>query len=348
VTLDAKFLKIEPGTELEARWECLARSNPASGFMQSLHWARCKKMQGFEVLHIGVFEDRKLVGGVLCYVPEGSRSIGMATAPEGPVLNWDDEMQSTQSMSLILNLLRLHAKEFSYMGFHAEPRLAPPLRKLFRNFARAPYDLLPKETLYLSLEQSEELLLQQMKHKGRYNIHLAQKHQVTVTAENSSDGLDVFYELLKVAGDRNEFFVEPYSFFSSIYETLLPAGMLEILVARYKGEPLAAMLLINFGLRATYFYGGVANTDRNVMAGYALQWEAIKRSRLKGALVYDFYGYTESGDPDHLYFSFSKFKRLFGGEPRSFTGAQHHLFVDRLADAVINAARELGMEEVCR
>jgi len=333
---------------MEASWERLVSTNPASGFMQSLRWSRFKRLQGFGILHIGVFDDRQLVGGVLCYAPPGSRSIGMATAPEGPVLPWEDEEQARQSMVLILDLLRRHAQDFPCMGFHAEPRLTPPIQKLFRNFARAPYDLLPKETLYLSLTQSDEQLLQQMKPKGRYNIRLSQKHEVSVASENSPEGLDTFYELLVTAGERNEFFVEPYSFFASIYETLVPAGMLEILVARYQGEPVGAMFLINFGMRATYFYGGVANGNRQVMAGYALQWEAIKLARSKGALVYDFYGYTESPDPDHLYWSFSRFKKQFGGESKTFIGAQHHLFVDRLADAVIAAAQELEMEEVCR
>jgi lipid II:glycine glycyltransferase (peptidoglycan interpeptide bridge formation enzyme) len=61
---------------------------------------------------------------------------------------------------------------------------------------------------------------------------------------------------------------------------------------------------------------------------------------------YDFFGFTELDDPEHPYQGFSKFKRQFGGRVKKYVGAQHHLFVNRLADAVITAAKELEREEV--
>ncbi|MDQ3904436.1 MAG: peptidoglycan bridge formation glycyltransferase FemA/FemB family protein, partial [Actinomycetota bacterium] len=87
--------------------------------------------------------------------------------------------------------------------------------------------------------------------------------------------------------------------------------------------------------------GGVANQQRHLMAGYALQWAAMLSARRAGCQVYDFYGYEATGAPGHLYASFSRFKRQFGGTPVRFIGAQTYSFLDGLADAVIQAVREI-------
>jgi peptidoglycan pentaglycine glycine transferase (the first glycine) len=346
MTLTSRIISIEPGTVLENRWEALVTGNPASGFMQSLCWSNFKRTQGYSSVHIGVFDDSELIGGALCYVPPQTRAVALAMAPEGPVLDWTDIATATQSLSLIVSTLGSLSKELGIMGFHAEPRLAPPLMRAFRNFGRAPYDLIPNETLYLDLSLSEEELLSEMKPKGRYNIRLAARHGVTVAVENTSDGLNCFYQLIKAAGERDEFFVEPYEFFADIFSSLSIGGMLKILIARHETRPLAGMFYIQYGDRATYFYGGIANEKRELMAGYAMQWEAIRLARAEGMRVYDFFGFTELDDPDHPYQNFSKFKRQFGGAARKYVGAHHHLFVSRLADAVITAAKELEREEV--
>jgi peptidoglycan pentaglycine glycine transferase (the first glycine) len=150
-----------------------------------------------------------------------------------------------------------------------------------------------------------------------------------------------FFPLVAAAGERDDFFVEPITFFAALAETLCPAGLARFLFAEHDGEPLAAMLLVTYGGRATYLYGGVANQQRHLMAGYALQWAAMLSARRAGCRVYDFYGYEASGDPGHLYARFSRFKRHFGGTAVHFVGAQTYSFLDRLADAVIQAVREI-------
>lgn len=346
MNLSARIISVKPGTALEKRWEELVAANPASGFMQSLMWSRFKQGQGYRLIHVGVFDDAEIIGGALCYVAPNTKSIGLAVAPEGPVLDWTNEALAVRALSLIVSTLSSASREFGIMGFHAEPRLEPPVMRPFRNFGRAPYDLIPNETLYIDLNLSEDELLSGMKPKGRYNIRLAERHGVTVNTENDTNGLDCFYRLIKAAGERDEFFVEPYEFFADIFNSLKESGMLKILVARHENEPLAAMFYVQYGDRATYFYGGTANEKREVMAGYALQWEAVRLARSAGMKNYDFFGFTELDDPEHPYQGFSKFKRQFGGKVKKYVGAQHHLFVNRLADAVITAAKELEREEV--
>jgi lipid II:glycine glycyltransferase (peptidoglycan interpeptide bridge formation enzyme) len=137
---------------------------------------------------------------------------------------------------------------------------------------------------------------------------------------------------------RHGFFLEPRAFFATLLETLAPA----VHVAWHGETFLGAHLMVTHGRRATYLYGGVTGAERQRMAGYALQWAAIAHAHALGCETYDFYGFDPFGRPDHLYASFSRFKRQFGGRAVQFIGAQEHFFLDRLADAVVRAVQEIG------
>lgn len=333
--------QLDPDSDLGRAWEALAMDAPASGFMQSLHWAAFKRELGQRVLHLVLFDADRPAGGMLGYAAPRRHVLGVIAAPDGPILPWHEPKQAREGLRLLLRAVEQHAPAIGAQSLQIEPRLVAPRPPLLRNFRRAPVDLLPTETLYLDLRPGEDALLAAMHPKGRYNIRLAARRGVVV--HESVDPVDVrrLYPLLRAAGERDDFWVEPARFFAALAERLCPAGLARMLFAERDGDTLAAMLLITYGRRATYLYGAVANHDRHLMAGYALQWAAIRRARALGCAVYDFYGYEPTGDPDHLYANFSRFKRQFGGAPVRFIGAQSYMFLDQLASAVIRAAHEI-------
>jgi lipid II:glycine glycyltransferase (peptidoglycan interpeptide bridge formation enzyme) len=321
-------------------WEALVAGDPASGVMQSLAWADFKRALGFRTLHLGLFDGERLVGGALCYTgPEGPGA-GLLVAPEGPVLPWADEPLARAGLRRLLEAAEAAAPAFGAVALRIEPRLAPPPPRLLRGFGRAPIDLLPVETLILDLTDPPVAILAQMRPKGRYNIRLAERHGVVVREERGPAALPDFWALLAEAGGRAGFFVEPPAFFVALRAALAPRGLARFLIAERAGEPLAAMLLVTYGERATYLYGAVSNRQRETMAGYALQWAAILAARAAGCRTYDFFGYEPHGAPEHLYAGFSRFKRQFGGRPIRFIGARDYFFLDRLADVVVAVTRE--------
>jgi lipid II:glycine glycyltransferase (peptidoglycan interpeptide bridge formation enzyme) len=50
------------------------------------------------------------------------------------------------------------------------------------------------------------------------------------------------------------------------------------------------------------------------MATYALQWEAICRSKAAGCTEYDMFGISPDPNPDHPLYGLYMFKSGFGGE----------------------------------
>ena len=179
------------------------------------------------------------------------------------------------------------------------------------------------------------MLLQQMKSKGRYNIRVAQRHGVRVQESWQPEAVYKFYSLVKEASLRDGFALEPLNFFEYLSQELVSRGQASFFFAEHENDIVGSLLLVTCGQRATYLYGGIANQKRQLMGGYALQWEAIKAAKLKGCSIYDFYGFDSFQSPQNEYARFSQFKSRFGGEVHRLIGAQEHFFVDCLADAFI-------------
>lgn len=329
-------------SRLGAQWETLVKANPASGVMQSLAWSEMKRRQGLNSVHLGLFEDDQLCGGAIFYTSRYAHGAGIMVAPEGPVVPWQDRSRAVSYLRELTAACRQMAAEQEIAFMRIEPRLPGPPPPVFREFGRAPLDLVPRQTLYLDLLPGapEAELLAGMKPKGRYNINVAYRHGVEISEHCSQSAVEEFYAAVLQASVRDRFVLEPQSFFETLAATLCPAGHATFLLAHHEGDLLGALLLIKYGDRATYLYGGVTNEKRNLMGGYALQWAAIRHARASGCRIYDFYGYVPHRSPEHRYSRFSQFKSQFGGQAVKFMGAHDYVFLDNLADAFVRASRE--------
>lgn len=203
---------------------------------------------------------------------------------------------------------------------------------------RAPTDIQPPSTVIIDLRQEEEVLLGAMKSKTRYNVRLAGKRGVEVregrvrapAAREATEGalggagapgaepaddLDRWYELYRETAARDRIAIHSAAYYRALFDTaaVYPAVDLSLLVAEHEGELLAGIIVLRFGGTATYLYGASSNRKRNLMAPYALQWEAMRRSRAAGAAHYDLFGVPPADDPGHPMHGLFRFKTGFGG-----------------------------------
>jgi peptidoglycan pentaglycine glycine transferase (the first glycine) len=332
------------GSPLALAWNKLVATNANSGFMQSLEWANFKAQQGLNCIHLGIFEDQQLIGGGLFYCVANQGDAAFLVAPEGPVIPWQNEKLALECLTLIISYCENLAKQegSAIIGLRIEPLLPLPLPALLREFGRSPMDLLPRETVYLDLTGSLDHILTRMKPKGRYNTRLSERKGVQVRIGSAGEIIDSFYPILSETGRRDGFAVEPLRFFVELASTLVPTGLATLLLAEQETEVLGGLILLIFGNTATYLYGGTSNTKRNYMAGYALQWAAIKLAKEAGCSQYDMYGFDQFCSPRHNYGRFSKFKSQFGGEVKRFIGSHDYYFIDELAETLIRAFNEVG------
>jgi peptidoglycan pentaglycine glycine transferase (the first glycine) len=313
----------------QALWDDLVAQNPAAGFMQSSGWARRAETEGYVVHRLGLFSENQLIGGAFLFgYPSPSNAPGLLFCPEGPVLDWNSLSDARAGLRLLIQA----ARDLGALGLRIEPHLAPPAPSLLRNWQRAPIDLVPQHTLTLNLTLSKAELLSQMKPKGRYNIKIAERHGVRVRRSRDTRDLRVFYELFEETARRNQLFTEPYGYFLNLFAALPEHSALYL--AEHQTKILAAGLLICFGARATYLYGGSSRESKHTMPCYAMHAAMIDQARAAGCTEYDFWGYDPFEQPSHLYAGISKFKTQFGGSRQSTIGAQDLLFYDRLADQI--------------
>lgn len=188
------------------------------------------------------------------------------------------------------------------------------------NLRKTDTNILPTNTLFLDLTLSEESLLLGMHRKTRYNIRLSRRHGVMVREGDRKD-LPLWYDLYRETCRRNRLFLHDISFFRDLFtaDTIDSGNSVTLLLAEERGrngteDPLAALFLAGSGDRATYLYGASSSKKRNLMATYALQWEAIRRAKTAGYKEYDMFGVSPNGNPSHPLYGLYRFKRGFGGD----------------------------------
>lgn len=325
-------------------WDTLVQSLPNGCFMQSWAWADLKTLEGFQVFRYGVFATdqfaadqvaaNQLLGGCLFYLyPQ--QNPGILMAPGAPVIYPGFE---SLVMPQLLHQAEQLASQTGAIALRIEPLLATKPAYL-ESFVRAPVDLLPSETLLIDLVPSTAEILAAMKPKGRYNVRLSQRHGVTCQFTADAQAIPAFYDLFWETAERQQFFGEPFSFFINLCQTLFAAQIAEIGFAYWQNQLLAAVLIVYWGDRATYLYGGRSAAAPQVMASYGLHWDTMQRAKAKGCRLYDFYGYSH--DPRHSYAKFSRFKAQFGGSIVTTVGAHDYFFYDQLADTLIGLFQKI-------
>ena len=185
-----------------------------------------------------------------------------------------------------------------------------------RNFRKACTNILPSNTIFLNLKPDIEVILNKMKPKTRYNINLSYRKGVNVKTVDTSS-LDIWYNLYKETAYRNNIHLNDIKYFEALMtvkadKTKSPAEV-QLLIAEADKVPLASMFLIVSGNRGSYLYGASSSTNRNFMAPYALQWEAMKICKNKGCTEYDMFGVAPNPDISHPMYGLYKFKTGFGG-----------------------------------
>lgn len=316
-------------------WDQLVSATPESGIMQSSAWANFKRLEGYEIYPIGVFNNDQLVGGAMLHLYPGEATL--LFAPEGPILPWQDESASAEVLRCVLSVASEIAKARNALTLRIEPHVVAPRPRVLKEFKRSPVDYYPSQTMLLDTTKGPRALLNNMHEKGRYNIRLSNKHGVRVETSQTLQDLHRFYTLIRETGERNDFYVEPYRHFINLASSLFLSDLARLYIATHEGEDLAAAIVTNFGTRSVYLYGASSTSKRNLMAPYALHWKIIRDAKRLGVKSYDLFGYEAYGFPDHMYAGFSRFKKQFNGEVFTTIGAQEYAFYDTLADVFAKA-----------
>ncbi|AMO23606.1 hypothetical protein UC35_12795 [Ramlibacter tataouinensis] len=285
--------------------------------MQSSAWAQFRSLSGCEHFAVTVKDGDAIVGGALVGRWNSGPGRCFYYVQEGPVLP-SDEAGAAEVFDAVLASIERHrqAEAATVSHLRIEPRWQrlPDFVRGFRPSASSDDRFSePRQTLCIDLRPGEDEILAQMKPKGRYNVRVARKHGVTVVRDNSYQGLVDFMRIQRCTTLRKGMQPMQPGYFRQLLAELVPRGQASLYFAEHRGRRLATALVVNFGRRATYLFGGSLQAQRRVMAPSLLHFEIMRRAKAAGCEWYDLWGVAPPDKPDHAWQQISEFKRKMGG-----------------------------------
>jgi lipid II:glycine glycyltransferase (peptidoglycan interpeptide bridge formation enzyme) len=276
--------------------------------LQSWEWGEFRQSMGIDVARIIDGERRWQL--TFHAIPHTSWCVGYF--PKGP--------QPTQQM---VEQLKKLGKEKHAIFIQLEPdvrtashvHLPQELRPSHRS-------LFTKYTFELDLTHSEEDLLKQFHSKTRYNIRVAQKHDVKISEDNSQEAFAAYLKLSQETTSRQGFYAHSEHYHRTMWNILYKAGIAHLFTATYKGEVVAAWILFLWNKQLYYPYGASSRNHREIMAPTLLLWEIIRWAKAKGVDTFDLWGALgPNPDPNDPWFGFHRFKQGFNPTLVEFIGS---------------------------
>lgn len=264
--------------------------------LQSQAWGDFRKAMGIDVVRLN---DWQLT---FHKIPHTSWTVGYF--PKGP--------KPTQKM--IDALIKL-GKQKKAIYIQIEPNTTEKV-----NLTPSHHPLFTKYTFILDLTKSEDELLAAMHPKTRYNIRVAQKHNVVVKEDNSA--FSEYIALTKETTERQGFYAHNERYHRTMWNIMHKAGIAHLFVARYNGETLSAWIVFVWGDTVYYPYGSSIRNHREVMAPTLLLWEIAKWAKKQGIKYFDLWGAMGSNpDPHDPWYGFHRFKQGFNPHLVEFAGS---------------------------
>ena len=302
--------------------------------LQSWSWGEFRHKNGLKVIRLGVFEGKKIKTAYQLTVhPLPKINYNVLYFPKGPL----------PDKNMLQALQKLGEKEKAIF-IKMEPNIKenPDIQKfLLENGCQKGKPLFTPYSFQLDLRQSEEQLLANMKPKTRYNIRVAQKHNIEIVEDNSPKAFKEYLRLTAETTRRQKFYAHSTEYHRQMWETMNQSGLAHLFLAKYQNKTLATYIFFIFNKVLYYPYGASTREHREAMPTYALFWEAIKFGQKNGCQLFDMWGALNSQpNTEDPWYGFHQFKEGFGGELVKFIGT-YDLIINPPLYKLFNLANKL-------
>ncbi|HEU5229256.1 MAG TPA: peptidoglycan bridge formation glycyltransferase FemA/FemB family protein [Ktedonobacteraceae bacterium] len=332
------ILRVVP-QEQRLQWDDFVASHAHGHLLQSWDWGELKADAGWQPMRVALWDEdaQQIIAAAQILrrtAPLLPLQAGhLAYIPKGPLIDWSQTPLCEAFFSQLQTLLRQQGA----LALRLEPGIEVDTadgelatKRLTAFGTHRLHAIQPLRTIVLDLAPDEETLLARMKEKWRYNIRLAARKGVTVRDAASIEDLHLWYNLLQVTSQRDQFGVHTLEYYRRAWELFVPTGKARLLLAEHEGRLLAGIFVALFARQALYLYGASSNEQRQLMPNYLLQWEAIRWARQQGASLYDFWGIPDTDAEDEAMAGVYRFKRGWGGRIVQFPGSYEQVYRPRV------------------
>lgn len=278
--------------------------------LQTKAWVEFRKAMGVDVATL----DNWYIS--FHHIPHTPYTIGYF--PKGPI----------PTKTMIEELTKI-GKEKNAIFIQIEPnveKVHSSQKTVHSQLIPSHHPLFTKYTFVIDLTKSEEDLLKAMHPKTRYNIRVAEKHNVTIQEDNSARAFETYIKLSQETTNRQGFYAHNTTYQRTMWEIMHQAGIAKLWTATYEGHILAAWIIFIHDGVMYYPYGASSRKHREVMAPNLLLWELVKWGKANKLHAFDLWGAIGSPpaggpDPKDPWYGFHRFKAGFSPTLIEFTGS---------------------------
>jgi lipid II:glycine glycyltransferase (peptidoglycan interpeptide bridge formation enzyme) len=283
--------------------------------LQSWEWGEFREKMGIKVNRLGVYNKDNLnqvwqfTYHKIPYIP-----YYIGYFPKGP----------TPTDLMIEELSKIGRKN-KVIYIQLEPDVIYDINSTVENnkfLIRSHHPLFTKYTFILDLTKTEDQMLAAMHPKTRYNIKVAQKHNVIVEENNSNESFQEYLELADETTKRQQFFAHNKKYQTTMWEIMSKSGIAKLWTAKINNEILAAWILFFWKDTVYYPYGASSRNKRDVMAPNLLLFEIAKYAKAQGFKKFDLWGAMgPNPDLNDPWYGFHRFKQGYNPDLIEFTGS---------------------------
>lgn len=302
-------------------WENFVLKNSPYSFLQSWNWGEAHVKLNEEIIRLGVYEGKKVVG-VALLIHQNAKRGPHFIIPGGPLIEWDNK----KIRDVLLSAIKKLAKEKQVWFVRIRPEIVDSRenRNMFRNlgFMRAPMHLHAEHTWILDISESEEDILKGMRKNTRYMVRKSLESGLNVKVSTNRKDIALLYQLQKETAKRHKFVGFSEKLFKAQLETFANDDQIKLFIVSKDKEPLVAALIIFYGNYAYYHHSASSKKARDIPASYLLQWSVIGEAKKRNLKGYNFWGIAPEGVKNHRFSGVTTFKTGFGGERIDWLPAQ--------------------------
>lgn len=158
----------------------------------------------------------------------------------------------------------------------------------------------------------EDLRLGTSRNKARikWAIRKANKLGVVVRRAETHEDLRLWYGLYLETMRKAALPPRPFRFFDVMWSSLLPLGLVRLLLAQIDGRVVAGSIYLTYGRTVFYAFNGCRRSDLSLRPNDVIQWQAIEDFCREGFRYYDL-GEVSAGN-----FGLAEFKAKWGSDER--------------------------------
>ncbi len=333
-----EWLKSEGGSTYHVKpvwseqvWERFLADLKPHSFLQSWKWGRHYEQTGSKIFRVGVYNAGILVGIALFIKIHARRGVFLV-CPHGPLIA--DAKDEERALAALVHYCTEIARdeECDFIRFCPISPATEANRTLYRSlgFRDAPIHMHPELSWILDISKPEEQLLKEMRKTTRYTIKKMEKEGVEITQSTDAAGMEQFWSVYEATFERQQFTPFSKNYLKTEFELYSKDGQAVFFFGAFKGEVVAAAIIIFYNGQAFYHHSGSrAGAGSNV--SYLLQWRVIQEAKRRGCTLYNFWGIAPDDKPNHAWTGLSLFKKGFGGFAEAYLHAQDKPLTTRYA-----------------